>query len=660
MADPRFNKDNPIRQWDYKSFGNMGTSLNPAQANQLQQLNQMISAGPGGTEITTLQRNVWETIPKEHFEDMRRLGILTGVEPTIHSPLFEPAGVEQGQGGGITVSEDLRKTEIRRINDMLDKAITLMDPRHPRNVSVNIHPTATFPGTIYRIADETLKADGEVFKEEGKEYVETDFAIDPATGQVAPLKFEVKYYPPQKSGEKEHMKVWTPAERLENMNVTNWENEVASTFGATEFQEKQMRATLQQIGEHGFTPQLKTLLAKIERDTSSKMHELYDDVRRHSVFEKDNWYKLGTEEQKDLTKYKDEYDKLKKAALDKSDETLRAREDVAKKLQAATLEEERVPLAHMMKQLQHQELSNWADFFNGLVQKTNAEGERVFAPRKFVPLQEFATEKASDTFAQAAVHSFETAQKKARELAEKQKIIVDPLNIAPMVNLENMPANQMAFGRAGQMIKLIEDTRQKTIGYLEKKGYGHDEAKRIAERIVGATWDVGHINLLRPSGFGKNEILDEARKIAPFVRHFHVTDNFGTTDAHLAPGQGNAIPLEQIEEIKKTAKIPLGTKEIIEIGGFVEHHRVSPWPDTLAYFNSPIYETEAGPAWSENSGDIGSTYFFASSRYVAGFGNILPEPHFGMYGAGFSGLPTALGAPMPGQDRSRFSGTPMS
>ena len=94
----QFTKENKNRQWDYQSFGNMGTNLHPGQGNQLQQLNQMINTGAGGAEVITLQRNIWETIPKQHFEEMRRLSILSGVEPSIHAPLVEPGLSGAGPG----------------------------------------------------------------------------------------------------------------------------------------------------------------------------------------------------------------------------------------------------------------------------------------------------------------------------------------------------------------------------------------------------------------------------------------------------------------------------------------------------------------------------------------------------------------------------------
>jgi len=45
--------------------------------------------------------------------------------------------------------------------------------------------------------------------------------------------------------------------------------------------------------------------------------------------------------------------------------------------------------------------------------------------------------------------------------------------------------------------------------------------------------------------------------------------------------------------------------------------------------------------------------------YFAGYGTMLPEQNFSMYGAGFSSLPMELGGQIASKD-SRLSGTPMS
>jgi hypothetical protein len=73
----------------------------------------------------------------------------------------------------------------------------------------------------------------------------------------------------------------------------------------------------------------------------------------------------------------------------------------------------------------------------------------------------------------------------------------------------------------------------------------------------------------------------------------------------------------------------------------------------LQYLNVPVYGFQKSPNWGEATG----SYFMGTSGYSAGYGAFLPPVHFAEYGTGFTALPTALGAPLPGQ-RSAFSGTP--
>jgi len=75
----------------------------------------------------------------------------------------------------------------------------------------------------------------------------------------------------------------------------------------------------------------------------------------------------------------------------------------------------------------------------------------------------------------------------------------------------------------------------------------------------------------------------------------------------------------------------------------------TPFRETLRAFGSPIYSMQMGPNWSGVTGVQGG--------YSAGQGQILPEQHFSMYGAGFSNLPVELGGQMAG--RSRMSGAPI-
>jgi len=173
-------------------------------------------------------------------------------------------------------------------------------------------------------------------------------------------------------------------------------------------------------------------------------------------------------------------------------------------------------------------------------------------------------------------------------------------------------------------------------------------AKAQAERLIGATWDVGHINMLRKQGFEEKDIIKETEKIAPFVKHIHLSDNFGFEHTELPMGMGN-VPLKEMME-----KLPeKDVKKIIEAGQWWQHFQTSPLKESMEAMGAPMYTTEAGPFWGQTLG--------LQQGYFSGYGMMLPPKSHEMWGSGFSmaSLPTELGGQMPGAAGSRMSGTPM-
>ena len=77
------------------------------------------------------------------------------------------------------------------------------------------------------------------------------------------------------------------------------------------------------------------------------------------------------------------------------------------------------------------------------------EGLRVLrdidAPRTFIPMEEYAIKKSSETFANAATTAWEKFKDKA-----------------PILNIENPPAGS-GLSRAEDLRKLIEGTREKFV-----------------------------------------------------------------------------------------------------------------------------------------------------------------------------------------------------
>lgn len=253
-------------------------------------------------------------------------------------------------------------------------------------------------------------------------------------------------------------------------------------------------------------------------------------------------------------------------------------------------------------------------------------------PETYVSTDEFALEKSKETIANAALDAFKKFG-----------------NNAPIVSIENVFPGTV-FGQAEELKKLIEKAREEFVKKARSEGISEAKAREAAQKLIGATWDVGHINLLRRYGFGKEKIIEETKKIAPFVKHVHLTDNFGFEDSHLPPGMAE-VPFKEI--LKELEKAGYGGKEIVEAGGFVAQFKTSPTPYVLEALGSPIYGMEMQPFWNQVRGGYG-----LPGVYSGGYGMMLPEQHFATYGAGFASLPLELGGQMPGKGQ-RFAGAPM-
>jgi hypothetical protein len=193
---------------------------------------------------------------------------------------------------------------------------------------------------------------------------------------------------------------------------------------------------------------------------------------------------------------------------------------------------------------------------------------------------------------------------------------------------------------------IIEKSREVFVKNAVSKGMSEDQAKIASKKLITATWDVGHANMLRKYGFTDKDLIKETENIAPYVKHVHLSDNFGYEHTELPMGMGN-VPLKGM--LDKLEKAGFDGKKVIEAGNWYPHFRTIPLVPTLEAFGSPLYSMEMAPYWNQVANTHGD--------YFSGYGPILPDQHFSMYGAGFSGMPIELGGQMQG-GRSRFAGAP--
>ncbi len=75
------------------SAGKIGMATDPRTANILQEVSTKLQSGARQIEVSTIQPNVFESIPTQQLKEVKRLSELTGIDISVHAPLVEPSGI---------------------------------------------------------------------------------------------------------------------------------------------------------------------------------------------------------------------------------------------------------------------------------------------------------------------------------------------------------------------------------------------------------------------------------------------------------------------------------------------------------------------------------------------------------------------------------------
>ncbi len=430
---------------------------------------------------------------------------------------------------------------------------------------------------------------------EGKK-IEKLIVINQETGKMAPIEEETKHYPGFENLKKG--KKLDPRKELNALNETEWDNSLSQvTFykeGADRILSEnmgQIQHLMQDIQSGKFNPERLTTTQQQAYGHVMNAETYLQNTHQHlnGLFNKA--YKYGTEQEKR---------ELEKASQ-------KFKENLPKQLDSV---QESAAIQSLIMDL------------------------KKVSPSLYVPIEDFAIKHSSQTFANVAFNAFDKYKDKA-----------------PKISIENMFPG-MAFSSGESMNNLITKSKEKFVEKAIEKGYSNSEAREQADKIIGMTLDVGHLNIAKKRGFKDEDLLKEVEQIAKHVKHVHLTDNFGYSDSHLPPGMGNVKFKEILEKLEEAGTLK-GTRKIVEAGGFVQHFGTSPYPASLEAMGSPIYSMQMAPYWNQALG--------LYQGYYSGYGQMLPTQHFQIYGSGFSmaSLPMELGGQMPGAQGSRMSGKPM-
>lgn len=671
------------------SAGRIGSTTSSQTANQVSEVMQRLNEGTKTIELVMVSPQILEQVPQEQFREINRLAKLSGMTPTAHAPIVDPAGFGGGgEGQGASWSE---ATRLEAEKYLLDSARRLIDANPKGNINLTFH-ASSMPAIDYQMMNNGKE----------KEVVPMiQHVVNVDDGRVFPIKRE-EMFKPQEGNE---MKITHPNKLIEKYNKLIWDNgmmglidnkrvidahfphadvseeDIKNSYkqeksnalkGFVEKRQREMGFALRQLEEEGASPeylaQTQNNMVENYRDELSKRAKIADEAYKEKL---EGTLKRRVEEIRGASQYYDKmqteiesmYNQLQKDVVNRQNELRRIEDEDLRK----TKKEEIEKISNVLGTISEQWQKKFPDLKDLEEERKKAlspdrrheidyemfeikkdlmdraipeldELRRISPQRILVPIEEFAREKAAETFANIAFKLNEECEESGKK--------------APILSIENVMPN-MAFSRADQLRELIDESREKFVMKAVDSGMSKEKALETAEKLIGATWDVAHINLIRKEGRSAKESVKEIERqtqvIAPYVKKMHIVDNFGFSDSHIPLGMGN-VPVKKIMETMKENEF--SGPMISEAVSFAQQFKTSPHMYELEALGAPLnYPGLGGPSMSEARGMYGSSF--------TGYGTFLPEQHFAMYGGGFSGLPLELGGRVGGGKSSQFSGTPM-
>jgi hypothetical protein len=570
------------------SVRDLGGTTSIQTANQLKEVNNLLNQGMKTTELSVINPEVFEMIPDEQLKEINRLNKLTGAESTMHAPIIDPSGFTQ-QGW----SEENREVAERQFIDVIIRSHQLSP--NGKNMPVTIHASG-IPGSEM-MPEPKILAEGE---KPGGPVLRRMIAVDQETGQFIPLEREEMY----SQYEGLTPKIETPEERLKMANNSKWIQGITNLAYYKKNADELLTPAYIQLSptfdgktkKEDLTDEQNKAMNNLNRgklfldNVETSFRTNYEQAIKYGNLNDPNTKEVLNEVSKHWKNWQEKYDNIDKKGG-----------DIQGKYRESILEKSK------------------------LLDESITALRSIAPPKLYAPVEEFAKKKASETLSNVAVQAY-------KKFGEN----------APTISIENPPYGS-AISSGKDLKNLVEETRNKFVEQLVKQGKSESEAREASKRLIGVTWDTSHISMMRKQGFGGEQITKETKEIAPFVKHVHFNDNFGSTHTDLPPGKGN-LPMKDI--MNELDKANFKGKKIFEGGNWFQHFQTSPFPYQLEGVGAPLYTS--GPYFNQLGG---------LGNYYGGYGPINPQMHHSLYGTSFTTLPLELGGEMPGS-RDRFSGSP--
>ena len=200
----------------YVTAGSLGLTTDPRSANVIKETSGKLSTGVKKIELALVTPEIFDSIPKQQLEEVKRLSKLTGIDVSVHGPVMDSAGITQ-QG----FSEVNRESSERKIADVIKRSHEV-DPSG--NMPVVFHSAEGIAGTELETLGDQRKAKRMI-------------AVDRESGKMIPLEKDIRY--DLGEGRRE-----ISAE--ENLNIAN-SSEWTNSLRQIEFNRESAERVLQDI-----------------------------------------------------------------------------------------------------------------------------------------------------------------------------------------------------------------------------------------------------------------------------------------------------------------------------------------------------------------------------------------------------------------------------
>ena len=535
-----------------------------------------------------------ESFSKMEREDIRNLAKVNDVQVSVHAS--PNAGYLSGWNQDRFDKENQARTlkEIERAIDFAGDTVNTNGPKEGTPIVVHL---GEFPRGLTQAEEEYYKQSPHKFASYKDEKAPIRL-VDTKTGKIEALRSDLEVYVPEED-EKTGQPIPDPKTGRYKFIPRGIE------YYKDPVHVKKIKDQLAQ--EKG--PEGRVFDQKVIDEMNDPAQLLYVDFLRKELEKVESEEKLRAREAVDTREVRDELSILKKEYDDAlKEDPYEAQQIMRKILENTGIKKKREEIFKTPEDFQKykEDPTNYLNEFIGKLDRQIEqydEGAKSYGrERQEVirniqskkPIKEYALDQSADGISDAAMRAYAVEQAKGF----KQPLYIAPENWTPEI-----------YGSHPQELKeIIIKSREVMAEKLHKfQGKSEEEANKIAEDHIKATFDIGHANMWRQYYQGKPDdfkkwLLTQVKDLTDsgVLGHVHLTDNFGYGDEHLSPGEGNAPVKEFMDHLKE---IDFKGEIIVEPGGQGEGREYQSVLAGWRTARSPIYRIDSvQQSWTDIEG----------------------------------------------------------